>query len=100
MHQDQIRLQGIDGLVHPQKTFAGDGGEGLAGGHDVEVIVRGATEDLQHAVQHLAVLGGDAAEALDLRPGGQLLHQGAHLDGLRPGAEDAHHTQLIHPSPP
>ena len=87
--QDHIGFQRADGLVHAQEALAGDAGEGLPGGHDVQVPAGLYAEDLQHAVQHLPVLGGDAAKTLDALPGGQLFHQGAHFDGLRPGAEDA-----------
>ena len=98
--QDHIRLQCVDGLIHAGEALAGDGAEGLPGGHDVQVPVRLQAKDLQHAVQHFPMLGGDAADRLYLLPRGQLLHQGGHLDGLRPGAEHAHNAQLFHVSPP
>ena len=94
--QDHVRLQGFNGLIHAGEALAGDGGQGLAGGHDVQVPVGLQIKDLQHAVQHLTVLGGDAAQALNLRPGGQFLYQGTHFDGFRPGAENAQDTQLFH----
>ena len=94
--QDHVRLQLLDGLVHAGEGLAGDGGEGLPGRHDVQVPVGFYIKDLQHTVQHLAMLGGDAAKALHLRTGSQLLHQGAHLNCLRPGAEDAHDTKFFH----
>ena len=96
MDQDHVGLQLVDGLVHAQEALAGDVGEGLPGGHDVQVPVRPNAEDLQHAVQHLPVLGGNAAEAFNAGTGGQLLYQRAHFDGLRTGAEDAHDTHVFH----
>ncbi|CAN4010729.1 hypothetical protein LPJCHP_LPJCHP_10090, partial [Dysosmobacter welbionis] len=51
-------LQGVDGLVHAGEALAGDGGQRLPGGHDVQIPVRLHLKDLQHAVQHLPVLGG------------------------------------------
>ena len=98
--QDHIGFEGVDGLIHTGDTLACNGGEGLAGRHDIQIPVRLDVKNLQDAVQHLTVLGGDTAKALDLLPGGKLLHQGTHLDGLRPGAENAHHTDLIHLSLP
>ena len=98
--QDHIRLQGVNGLVHAQQALAGNGGQGLAGSHDIQVPVRLQVKDFQHTVQHLAVLGSHAAKALNLRPGSQFFYQGTHFDGLRPGAEDAHDTQLVHYASP
>ena len=96
MHQDHIRLQGVNGLVHAGQALAGDGGKGLPGGHNIQIPIRFDIKDLQHAVQHLAVLGRHAAKALDLRSGGQLLHQRTHFNCFRPGAENAHNPQLVH----
>ena len=98
--QDHVRLQGVDGLVHAHETLAGDGAQGLPGGHDVQVPVRLHVKDLQHAVQHLPVLGRDAADGREPLPGRQLLDQRGHLDGLRPGAEDAHNPSLFHVKSP
>ena len=94
--QNHVRLQCLDGLVHAGEALAGDGRQRLPRRHDIQVVIRLQVKDLQHAVQHLAVLGGDAAQALDLRPGGQLLHQRTHFDGFRPGAENAQDSQLFH----
>ena len=96
MDQDHVRLEGLDGLVHANKALAGDGGEGLPWRHDIQVVVRLQVKDLQHGIQHLTVLGSDTAQALHLRTGGQFLDQRAHLNGLRPRAEYAHDTKLVH----
>lgn len=63
----------------------------LAGLHDRQVVVWSHAEDAQHLVEHLAVLTGDRHNRVELvgaRP--QLVHERAHLNGLRTGAEDEH----------
>ena len=94
--QDHVRLQFLDGLIHANEAFAGDGGKGLPGGHDVQVVIGLQGKDLQHGIQHLPVLGSDTAKALHLRAGSQFLDQRAHLNGFRPRAEYAHDTKLVH----
>ena len=76
MDQHQVRLDLAEHSLHPQQAFGGDSGQGLARLHDVQIKLWVQVKDLQHRVQHLAVLGGDAAQALNLRPGGQFLYQG------------------------
>ena len=50
----------------------------------------------QHTVQHLPMLGGDTAEGSHSLPPGQLLHQGSHLNGLRPGAKYRQNFNVLH----
>ena len=50
--------------VHPGQAPGSDGGQGLPWLHDVQIVVGLQLKDLQHAVQHLPVLGGDAADRL------------------------------------
>ena len=104
MDQHQVGPHLLKHLFQPQQALGGDGGQGLAGLHDIQVELGDNAEYVQHRVQHLPVLGGDAAKAFNPLPALQLLHQGGHFDGLRPGAEYGHHLQLIHahslPSPP
>ena len=96
MDQDQVRPGLLQDLLHAQQGPAGNGGQSLLGLHDVQVVVGLYPEDVQDAVQHLPVLGGNAAEAFNAGTGGQLLYQRAHFDGLRTGAEDAHDTHVFH----
>ena len=91
--QHQVWLFPGKHLLQPQQAFAGDGVQALPVLHDVQVIVGRDGKQSQHIVQHLAVLGRDAADALDLSPAFQLLHQGGHLHCLRPGPEDRHDFQ-------
>ena len=94
--QDQVRLRRLQHLLHAQQGAAGDGGQGLAGLHDVQVIVGLQPENVHDGVQHLPVLTGETAEALKLRAACQVFHQGGHLDGLGPGAEYRQNLDLIH----
>ena len=96
MDQHQVGPGLLEDPLHPGQALAGDSGQGLAGLHDIQVVVRLEPEDPQDGVQHLPVLGRHAAQALHPGAAGELLHQGGHLDGLWPGAEDGHDTQLLH----
>ena len=66
--EDHIRLGLVDNVVHPQQGLRRDGREGLALFHDIQVIVAPEMEDLHNRVQHLAVLPGQAADALKAIP--------------------------------
>ena len=61
--------------------------------HDVKVVVRSDVENLQHLVQHLAVLAGYTDSGLELVwMFLKLLHQRGHLYRLRSGAEYKHYV--------
>ena len=94
--QHQVGPGLVQHAVHAQQALGGDGGQGLPRLHDVQVVVGLEMENLQHRVQHLPVLGGDAAQGPDVLPPGELQSQGGHFDGLRPGAEDGHNRNRLH----
>ena len=96
MDQHQVGLGLDQHPFHTGEALAGNGGEGLPGFHNVEVIVRRQAEDVEHRVQHLTVLGGNTAQALHTLPARELLDQRRHLDGLRPGTEYGHDTDGLH----
>ena len=98
--QDQVGLFLRKDLLQAQQALAGDGVQALAGLHDIQIVVRGDGKEAEDVVQHLPVLGGDAADAAELTPALQLLHQGRHLHRLRAGPEDRHDFQGHGPSPP
>lgn len=59
--------------------------------HDGQVVGGFDVEHAKHLVQHLTVLAGDRHHRVELvgaRP--QLVHERAHLNGLRASAEDEH----------
>ena len=83
MDQYHVGLQGVDGLVHPQQALAGDGGEGLPGGHDVQIPVRLEEKTSSTLSSISRCWAGDAADGFQVLTPRQLLDQGGHLDGLR-----------------
>ena len=93
MDQNQVRLFPGKDLLHSQKALAGDGVQALASLHDIQIVVRLDGKQLEHVVQHLPVLGGDAADALNLSSALQFLYQRGHLHRLRAGPEDRHDFQ-------
>ncbi len=63
--------------------------EGLAGEHDVEVMVWGDGEDLEDLVKEGAVLGGDAdADGEEVGEAAEVEDGGAEFDGFGASAED------------
>ncbi len=99
MHQNHLGplpfQHRLDALQYPGSHIK----EGLPVLHNVQVIFRLHPESLQHHIQHLPVLPRDADHRLEVRPGMKLLHQGTHLNGLRPGAENQHHLFQGHIPP-
>ena len=98
--EHQVRLCLLQHRLHAQKRTRRDGREGLLLLHDVEVVVGVQAEDLHHGVEHLAVLTGQAAQALEALARGKRLHQRRHLDRLRARAEDGHDLNSLHACPP
>ena len=98
--EHQVGLRALEDAREPVKHARGDVREGLAALHDVEVVVGAYVEDAEDAVEHLAVLRGDADRALNPSAALELQHQRGHLYGLRAGAEYAHDLELSHAAPP
>ena len=96
--QHQIGLGCGQNALHPGQRLGGDGEQALAGLHNIQIVIRLQAKDVQHAVQHLPVLGGNGAEAFKRLLPGQLPHQGDHFDGLGPGAEHRKDPQFLHGS--
>lgn len=74
-----------------EQHVARDVEQRLARLHDRQVVVGCHVEHAKHLVQHLTVLTGDRHNRVELvgaRP--QLVHERAHLNGLRASAEDEH----------
>ena len=96
VHQYKVRANNPDNLLHPAQHRSRDRGQALPLAHDIQVIVRQQTEDLQHLVEHLPVLAGHANRASNVRTFLQFPDQRRHFDGLRPGAEYAEHTNHVY----
>ena len=89
MDQDHIRLALLEYVAHAGKHAGSDIVQVLPLLHDIQVIIRLHLEYAQHLVQHLPMLPRHAHDRLKLlRILLELLHQRAHLDGLRAGSEN------------
>ena len=66
--------------------------ERLPGLHDCQIMVGHNIKDAKHLVEHLAMLPRYGHDSLKLSgPRLQLVHERAHLDGLRASPEDKHY---------
>ena len=93
LHQHPVRLEVAQHGVEVGEDGGGQLRQRLVGAHQVEVDVGGDLEQVEHLVEHLAVLGGDANQRFDAGRVVQALYDGRHFDGFRAGAkdgEDAH----------
>ena len=64
--------------------------------HDPQIVVHREGERLDHLVEHLPVLPGEAHEHVEAPAAPEFQHHGSHLDGLRPGAEGDEHRGTGH----
>ncbi len=90
LHHHQIGL-----LLGDQPVQAAQGplrhtGEGLTVPADVEIVVRNQAEQVEHLVEHAAMLAGDHDPGFEVRGVLQGQDERSHLDGFRPGPEDGH----------
>ena len=93
MDQDHIGLALLKHVAHTGKHAGSHVVQVLPLLHDIQVIVRLYIEDAKYLIQHLPVLTGHAHDRLKLlRILLELLHQRAHLDGLRAGSENEHYS--------
>ena len=97
MHQNQIGFCLFQHVFHPQQTLAGNGGQSLPRFHDVQIILRSNSEDLQNGIQHLTMLCGHAADALQPRTSLQFLDQRSHFNRFGTGSENGHNLLNAHP---
>ena len=99
--QHQIRFLFLENSPHPLQHIAGDVEEGLLLLHNGQVIVRNHMKALQHLIQHLPVLTGNAYQRFHGTSAFQFFDQRAHFDSLRSGAKHQHYffhkNQLLYP---
>ena len=88
MHKYCIGLLRFKNIAHPGQHPTGDVRQVLSGLHEVQVYVRGDLKQLQHLIQHLSVLRGDADDGLQRRCGLQRMNERRHFDGLRTSPKD------------
>ena len=95
MNKDDIRLRFIQHIAQPKEYTGSHVVQVLTLLHDVQVIIRIHSENLQHLIQHLPMLPRYADYCLEcFRMLLELLDQRAHLNGLRAGSENKHY--LLH----
>ncbi len=86
---DDIGTGGGEDGFHAGEDARGRGGERLARGHGVQVVIGGDAEDGEGLIQHFAVLAGDGDLDVEVRgPGPHVKDDRGELDGFRAGAEN------------
>ena len=92
VNEHHVGLLTLQHRLELQQHIAGDVEQRLARLHDRQVVVRHDVEHMQHLVEHLTVLAGDAHDGLEVAGTRlQLVDERAHLDCLRAGAKDKHY---------
>ncbi len=98
LHEHPIRTQiGID-LGDALQHRGRDVSKALTRAHQIEVAIGADGEQVEHLVQHLAVLRGHADQGGDAGRFGEPAHDGRHLDRLGAGAEDRQDAHASHPA--
>ncbi len=82
MHQNDIRAEFGQNRFQPFQNATGDLGQPLSGLHDVQVVVRHNGKKIQHLVQHLPMLGGDANPGIERGILCQRMNQRRHFDSF------------------
>ena len=89
MHHYNVRLTHLEHIPHTRQHTRRDVRQVLSLLHDIEVKIRFHIKDVQHLVQHFAVLSCNTHDRLKItRTLLELLHQRAHLNSLWPCPED------------
>ena len=84
MHQNDVGLSLIQYVAHSCQYTCGYIVQRLPRHHDVQIIIRGDAEEMQHTIKHFAMLPRDANQGLEAS--GQCLqgkNERCHLDSLR-----------------
>ncbi len=92
VNKNDIRIRFLQDVAHPQQDTARHVIKILPLLHDVQVIIRRNLKEMQHLIQHLAVLTGYAHNCLKcigMFP--EFFDQRRHLDRLRARAEYKHY---------
>lgn len=91
VYEHDIGLLVLEDRLELEQHVARNVEQSLSRLHDGQVVGGFDVEHAKHLVQHLTVLTGDRHHRVELvgaRP--QLVHERAHLNGLRASAEDEH----------
>ena len=87
VHQHHVGALGVKEGLQPLEDRRGDVRERLGSAHHAEIVVDGQAERVDHLVEHLAVLTGQARDHPEPSPPVEFQHDRGHLDGLGTGAE-------------
>ena len=90
MNEDYIRPFFLQNFTNSVQDIRSHIEKGLTILHDRQIVIRDNFECLQHLIQHLAVLSGDADDGLDCISALEFIDPRAHFNGLWTGAEDQH----------
>ena len=94
--EHDVRLLLRQDLVESHHGSRRDVEERLAGGHDVEIMIRLDMKEIEYLIEHLAMLCRDGHDRHDrIRMLLELEHDWCHLDCLRTRAEDRHDLDLL-----
>ena len=93
MNEDQAGPSLSEHLAEADDHLGGDRADGLVGLHHVKVDIRAFPKRIEHLVQHVPVLAGDADELVKAGAPTHLEDHRHHLDAFRPRPEDAHDLQ-------
>ena len=83
LHQDQLRWIGLKVFPQPLQRSTSDMGQGLPGGHQIEILIRLEMEQIHHLTHHLAVLTGQDNTGLQCITGLKRPDDRSQLDRLR-----------------
>ena len=100
VHQHDIRLRLFKNEIQTMQRLLSNHSERLTTFHNIEIIIGLDLENIEHLIEHLPVLRGDAHNALRVLALLQRTDERRHFDGLRPGAEHRHYLDFIHPLVP
>ena len=96
VHQYQIRFFLLKNRPDQRENIRCDRMQRLRHFHDLQIIIHLNLKNIDHLLQHFPVLPCQADDALYLLIFPHFFDQRAHLDRLRPGAENAHNLYLLH----
>jgi len=95
LHQHDSGLLGFEDSFERSQNPGSGLKQGLAGEHQIEIVIRPDVEHGEHLIQHVTVLTCDAYPGFKFRrPGAQVQENRTELDGLGPGPE--HEEDLDH----
>ena len=88
LHHHPIGPFGIEHLPDPCQQARRQRVEALIGLHHIEIVIGRHARDLQHLIEHPAMLPGDADPADEARIAFQRMNEREQLDRFGPGAEN------------